>query len=481
MKALNNKFSALLLISILLLFLSSCGAEGTKSSGGSDETETLKGEEVAVLTDAPNVPPPITRKHPTKVIVNLEVIEKEMEMMDGVKYNFWTYGGNVPGKFIRVREGDFVEFHLKNNPSSKLPHNIDLHAVSGQGGGAAATFTAPGHETQFSFTALNSGLYIYHCATAPVGMHIANGMYGLILVEPKEGLPKVDREYYVCQGDFYTKGSYGEAGLQQFNMDKALKEQPDYVVFNGKVGALTGENSLKAKVGETVRLFVGNGGPNLISSFHVIGDIFDNVYIEGGTTINRNVQTTLVPAGGSAITEFKCDVPASLILVDHSIFRTFNKGSLAMLKVEGEVNKNIYSGQQDDRIYQPEGGASQSMPEEVPAPVKVLTKEEKITLGKSIYASNCQACHQADGKGIEKAFPPLTESDYFSEDPSKAIKAVTLGLSGKIKVNGHEFDGVMPRQTLSDAQVASVITYILNAFGNKGGEINPTDVAKYRK
>ncbi|MBP8115973.1 MAG: multicopper oxidase domain-containing protein, partial [Chitinophagaceae bacterium] len=212
----TKQVKLLTLTSIVGLFMWGCSSNSGGTKSASTGVETIKGEEIAILTDAPNVPPPITRKHATKVIVNLEVIEKEMEMMDGVTYNFWTFGGSVPGKFIRVREGDFVEFHLKNNPSSKLPHNIDLHAVSGQGGGAAATFTAPGHETQFSFTALNSGLYIYHCATAPVGMHIANGMYGLILVEPKEGLPKVDKEFYVCQGDFYTKGNYGEAGLQQF-------------------------------------------------------------------------------------------------------------------------------------------------------------------------------------------------------------------------------------------------------------------------
>src|SRR6186997_3267496 len=196
------------------------------------------GEEIAILTEAPNVPPPIRRQHATKVIVNLEVREVVKRMADGVDYLFWTFGGEVPGLFIRVREGDLVEFHLGNHQSSKMPHNIDLHAVTGPGGGAASSFTAPGHKSQFSFKAINPGLYVYHCATAPVGMHVANGMYGLILVEPKTPLPPVDREYYVMQSEFYTKGPYGESGLQPFSMEKALREDADYVVFNGAVGSI---------------------------------------------------------------------------------------------------------------------------------------------------------------------------------------------------------------------------------------------------
>ncbi|MFH1120500.1 MAG: copper-containing nitrite reductase [Bacteroidota bacterium] len=470
--------TAFLLFASVLIF-TGC----SKNSRTSDESniEEIKGEEVAVLTFAPNVPPPITRDYATKVIVNLEVIEKEMEMMDGVKYNFWTFGGQVPGKFIRVREGDRVEFHLKNDPSSKLPHNIDLHAATGPGGGAVSTFTAPGHETQFSFSVLNPGLYIYHCATAPVGMHIANGMYGLILVEPKDGLLKVDKEFYVCQGDFYTKGSYGESGVQPFDMEKALEENPDYVVFNGKVGAMTGDRSLKARVGETVRLFVGNGGPGLTSSFHVIGEIFDNVYPEGGSTLNHNIQTTLIPPGGSAITEFRLDVPGNFIMVDHAIFRAFNKGALGVLQVDGPENKKIFSGQQDDRIYQPEGGAVQTMPSDDAEAVKTLTKAEKLGIGKDLYVSTCQACHQADGKGIENAFPPLVKSDYFASNPEKIIRVISHGLTGPVKVNGKEYNSVMPKQTLSDNQIASVATFVLNNFGNKGGELHASDVAKIRK
>ncbi|HSB61445.1 MAG TPA: multicopper oxidase domain-containing protein, partial [Vicinamibacteria bacterium] len=239
--------------------------------------------EEARLTSAPEVPPPIARRVPAKVLVRLEVREVSLPISDGVEYTFWTFGGQVPGKFIRVRQGDTVEFHLQNHPTSKMPHNIDLHAVTGPGGGATSSFTAPGHQSQFTFKALNPGLYVYHCATAPVGMHVANGMYGLILVEPAAGLAPVDREFYVMQGDFYTVGRYREKGTQPFDMQKAIDEQPTYVLFNGSEGALVGDRALKAKVGDRIRLFVGNGGPNLVSSFHVIGEIFDRVYTEGGT------------------------------------------------------------------------------------------------------------------------------------------------------------------------------------------------------
>ncbi|AAF41975.1 TPA: nitrite reductase, copper-containing [Neisseria meningitidis] len=330
------------------------------SSAAQTAAETPSGELPvidAVTTHAPEVPPAIDRDYPAKVRVKMETVEKTMTMEDGVEYRYWTFDGDVPGRMIRVREGDTVEVEFSNNPSSTVPHNVDFHAATGQGGGAAATFTAPGRTSTFSFKALQPGLYIYHCAVAPVGMHIANGMYGLILVEPKEGLPKVDKEFYIVQGDFYTKGKKGAQGLQPFDMDKAVAEQPEYVVFNGHVGAIAGDNALKAKAGETVRMYVGNGGPNLVSSFHVIGEIFDKVYVEGGKLINENVQSTIVPAGGSAIVEFKVDIPGSYTLVDHSIFRAFNKGALGQLKVEGAENPEIMTQKLSDTAYAGNGAA----------------------------------------------------------------------------------------------------------------------------
>jgi len=438
----------------------------------------------AVLTSPPHVPPPIHRDYPAKVIVELEVVEKEMPISEGVSYTFWTFGGTVPGSFIRVRQGDTVEFHLKNAPDSKMPHNIDLHGVTGPGGGAASSFTAPGHESQFTFKALNQGIYVYHCATAPVGMHIANGMYGLILVEPPEGLSPVDHEYYVMQGDFYTTGKYRQKGLQPFDMEKAIDENPTYVLFNGKEGALTGDNALAAKTDETVRLFVGNGGPNLVSSFHLIGEIFDKVQPEGGTHPQENVQTTLIPAGGAAIVEFRTDVPGSYVLVDHSIFRAFNKGALGILKVDGPEDKSIYSGKEVDSVYL--GDRAEPNLQAVSTAAKAhaagtLTEEEQIAAGKQLFTGTCSVCHQDNGEGLPNVFPPLAKSDYLAADPKRAMTIVTHGLTGKITVNGHEYDSVMPPMAqLTDDEVANILTYVLNSWGNPGGRITKEEVAKAR-
>lgn len=435
--------------------------------------------EKAILTVPPEVPPTITRTSPAKVVVELEVVEKLGKLSDGAEYVFWTYGGTVPGKFIRVREGDTVEFYLQNHPNNKLPHNIDLHAVTGPGGGAASTFTAPGHKSKFTFKAINPGLYIYHCATAPVGMHIANGMYGLIYVQPEKALPKVDREYYIVQGDFYTDKAFGTKGLHNFSMQRGIDEHPTYVLFNGSTTSLTGDNAIKAKVGETVRLFIGNGGPNLTSSFHVIGEIFDKVYQEGGVKVSQEqVQTTVVPPGGSAMVEFKVDTNGTYVIVDHALFRTFNKGSLGMLKVEGEQNKEIYSGKELDEVYLGDEGVATAVKSKG---VEVVEKKAK-TDGKSLFANNCAMCHQANGQGLEGVFPPLAKSDYLSKlanlkDRSDLVSIVVKGKSGKIVVNGKEYNGVMtPVSGLSDEELATVLTFVSNNWGNKAPSFTASEV-----
>lgn len=450
--------------------------------------------EIAVLTEAPHVPPPIARKHAAKVIVNLEVREVVKRLADGVEYSFWTFGGNVPGSFIRVREGDYVEFHLNNHPSSKMPHNIDLHAVTGPGGGAASSFTAPGHSSQFSFTPLNPGLYVYHCATAPVPMHVANGMYGLILVEPKEGYVPVDREYYVMQGEIYTSGRHGEGGLQPFDPAKTEDERPPYVVFNGEVGSLVGDRALQARTGETVRLYFGVGGPNLSSSFHVIGEIFDRVYLEGGAVAQKNVQTTMVPAGGSTIVEFKVEVAGTYVLVDHALSRAFNKGALGMLKVTGAEDRLVYSGKEIDEVYLGDASdagsaATKRMAEliaekaiAIAANPEIATITGKIQMerGKKVFLSSCFACHMANGEGMPGVFPPLAQSDYLKADKDRAIRTVLKGATGPMTVNGKVYNNMMPPQEVTDEQAADVLTYIMNSWGNDYGSVSAEDVKRMR-
>lgn len=457
-----------------MLLMSGCKKEQKDKNSETTEQE-INGEYEATLTHAPYVPESKGYDSPKKVIVRMEVVEKVMRLADGVEYNFWTFGGKVPGEFIRIREGDMVEFYLDNHPSNKLPHNIDLHAVTGPGGGAESSLTAPGHTSQFSFKAINPGLYMYHCATAPVGMHIANGMYGLIYVEPKEGLEPVDKEFYVMQSEFYTKAAeaLGE-GVTQFDMQKAMMEHPDYVVFNGEVGAMMGDKALHVEVGETVRLFVGNAGPGLISSFHVIGEIFDKVYVEGGSLINNNVHTTTIPAGGTAIVEFKCEVPGHLTIVDHAVFRAFNKGAIGQIEVVGEENPEIFTGKQRDLVYMPEGKSIQTIEEEEGIKPVVMPKrsfEERMTIGKSLYETNCAACHQASGQGVPNVFPPLAKSDYLMGREDKGIGIVLRGLTGEIVVNGVTYNGVMPQLLLNNDEVANILTYVRNSWGNDAGEM----------
>ena len=298
-----------------------------------------------IVRDPTEIPAPLTAREPQTVRIDLETVEIEGQLADGTTFTYWTFNGKVPGPFYRVRVGDTIEVHLKNLTNSTMPHSVDFHAVTGPGGGATMTQTAPGEETTFTAKALNPGLYVYHCATPMVAQHIANGMYGLILVEPEEGLPPVDREFYVMQGELYTMEAFGSTGHLTENVQALLNEDPEYLVFNGAVGALTTQKPLKASVGETVRIFFGVGGPNFTSSFHVIGEIFDRVYDQASLTSPAltNIQTTLVPPGGATMVEFGLEVPGNYILVDHALAR-LQRGLAGFLVVDGPENHEIYNG-----------------------------------------------------------------------------------------------------------------------------------------
>ncbi|NLO79551.1 MAG: nitrite reductase, copper-containing [Xanthomonadaceae bacterium] len=300
-----------------------------------------KGMEVA--QDPTAVGEPVGKRGPRTLNVTLETTEVVGQLSDGSTYRYWTFNNKVPGPFIRARVGDTINVTLANATDSKHIHSVDFHAVTGPGGGAEVTQAPPGKAESFTFKALKPGLYVYHCATPMVAQHISNGMYGLILIEPEGGLPPVDREFYVMQGELYTTQPHGTPGEHEFSLERLLDERPTHFAFNGTMNALTKTHAMEAKVGETVRIFFGVGGPNATSSFHVIGEIFDRVYRDGDliTPPSEGVQTVTVGPGSAAMVEFKVDVPGRYILVDHALSR-MEKGLAGFLHVTGPENPDIF-------------------------------------------------------------------------------------------------------------------------------------------
>jgi copper-containing nitrite reductase len=321
-------------------------ADNKTKPNNSDENVSDFPVVTAELTVPPNVPQPISRKYPVHLIVDMSVLIQQMSIDGSYDYEFWTYNGSVPGPFIRARVGDVMEVKLTNKDESGMLHNIDFHAVTGPGGGAAVLTTGPPPFTPVKtamFRLMAPGLFLYHCSVTPVGVHISNGMFGLILVEPEEGLPPVDKEFYVVQSEIYADEPEPGSRLLPLSEERGYRSDPSYVVFNGKVGSLTEERTLQARTNEKIRLFFGNAGPNLVSSFHIIGMIFDKVYREGDliSPPARNLQTTVVPAGGAVIIEFSSPVPGTYTLTDHSIFR-IEKGCVGFLNLTGEPRDDIY-------------------------------------------------------------------------------------------------------------------------------------------
>ncbi|KAL3442663.1 Cupredoxin [Aspergillus insuetus] len=311
--------------------------------------------ETAPLATAPNVPPPITRDFPVLLQVALETTTKLVQLTNSHKYEQWTFNNSVPGPFIRARVGDTLELSLTNRDETGNPHNIDCHAVLGPGGGAALTTVSEGETKTARFKLQCPGLYMYHCAAAPVPVHIANGMYGLIFVQPEiDTLPPVDHEYYVMQSEFYHEpperlDDGKPSPVVEFSYPNALREEPDVVVFNGHEAALTRDSPLKARVDETVRIYFGNAGPNLTSSFHVIGANFKHVYRDADVISPpaQFVQTVVVPPGGATIVDMAMVVPGTYTLVDHAIFR-LEKGAVGYLNVTGSRRPKLYESAEHD-------------------------------------------------------------------------------------------------------------------------------------
>jgi nitrite reductase (NO-forming) len=343
---------------------------GAAASSANQSAVAVAGVSTSAVTPVPpgtqrlphgQIAPPIHRTDPALVKVTLEVQQVIGLVTDGVAYRYWTFGGSVPGPMVRVRQGDTVELTLVNPPGVEATHSINVHAAIGPGGGALQV--APGQQNTFRFQADHPGVWVYHCMTPIVGQHVSNGMFGMVVVEPPEGLPAVDREFYVMQDELYLQGTHGDPGLHELALDRLLAEQPDYVVYNGSVGSLTGENAMTARVGETVRFFFGVAGPNLDSAFHVVGLAWDKVHPEGAEELLSEVQTTLVPPGGATMTELTLRVPGMYMLEDHHITR-LEKGAFADLHVEGPDNPLLFQQNYHDPAPATTGASPFSISEE---------------------------------------------------------------------------------------------------------------------
>lgn len=308
--------------------------------------------ERATVTLAPEVPPPIKRNHPVHLVVDMVATNRKLNVIGNTKYEFWPFGYydyrerknkyGVPGPFIRARVGDVLQINFTNLDESGMAHSVDFHAVCGPGGGSPTNFAEQDETKVGAYLLQRPGLYVYHCAAAPIPVHIHNGMFGLILVEPQGGLPPVDKELYVMQHELYVQKSDDDPKMYEMDYVNSEREIPKHVLFNGREGALV-EKPFVVNQDETVRIYFGNAGPNLVSSFHVIGGIFDKVYREGDVISPpaQSIQTTLVPAGGAVIVDMKMEIPGSYSLVDHSIFR-IDKGAVGMIKVKGKPRPDIY-------------------------------------------------------------------------------------------------------------------------------------------
>ncbi len=292
----------------------------------------------SIARDPTNLPAPIGERPPAVVRITLTARELDgaLDPQSGTTYHYWTFDGTVPGPMVRVRQGDTVEITLRNDAGDLMQHSLDFHAALGPGGGAQYSSVPPGEARTFTFQATTPGLFVYHCGTPVIAQHIANGMYGLMLVEPPGGLPPVSHELYVMQGEVYTTGAMGGAGIQKMSVSRLLDERPNYVVFNGAVGALAEQHALRSAVGDTIRIFFGVAGPNLTASFHIVGEIFSKVYVLGSfdSAPLKNVQTVSVPPGAAAVIEMNTPIPGRFMLMDHAMSRAM-KGSMGYLEVAG--------------------------------------------------------------------------------------------------------------------------------------------------
>ena len=409
--------------------------------------------------------------------IQIDVVDRVIEIAPGVIFNAWTFGGHVPGPVVHARVGDRIRFSMTNRSDETMPgapsfgvpmmHSMDFHAamVSPQD---KYRSIAPGQTISFEFQINYPGVFMYHCGTPMILEHIASGMYGVLIAEPREGYPtKVDREYVVIQSEFYPrpdpKGrTVGGQPLQVLDPDKVRTKASTYTVFNGAYNVMV-DHPLPAKPGERVRLYVLNVGPSNTSSFHVVGTIFDRVWIDGNPDNQfRGMQTVLLPSSGSAIVEFKIPESGKYVMVDHH-FANASQGAIGVIDATG--------------------GTPELTPEPLEhhnIPATASPSDPDALQGQTLFNTRCLACHTI-GKGPAigpdlmgvtarrdehwiKAWLHSPETMLAHDDSAKALLA--------------RFKVPMPNQNLTDQDIEHLIKYFRWAGGNPPAAGRDTSTAR---
>lgn len=453
--------------------LSEEGVAGSNGSWPADQSirpELTPASQVAAANDtenhvsiAPDVPPQIARSDQRTWDVSIESIEGvcPLDPANGTTTEMWGFRVDgqdeitcgSPGPILRGRVGDVVNITLSNLAGNTHPHNIDFHAVTGQGGGAADLTVAPGESATIQVRLLYPGAFMYHCAFGDVPVHIAHGMYGMFIVDPEVPLPQVDHEWAIVQSEWYV-GEPGGDNEAEFDMDALFNEEPRFVTFNGRTDALTGDNSLRMTVGQRARIYFVNEGLNLTSSFHPIGSHWDLVYPEGAThpanRVIRGSQTTLVPAGGGTVVEIDALVPSTVILVDHALVRTFYKGAIGLIEITGEVNPEIF-------------GIPGSAPSPGEGEGEMGGDGASAANGETLFAATCAACHGSDATGIAGLGPSLVGNAFVAGLSDQAL--IEFIMTGRPADHRDNTTGIaMPPKggnpSLTDADLTDLVAFL---------------------
>jgi nitrite reductase (NO-forming) len=405
------------------------------------------------LSGVPDVPP--LDPAPVKTI-QLDVVDRVIDLAPGVRFSAWTFGGRVPGPVVHARVGDRIRFSMTNRSDETIPgglampmmHSMDFHAamVSPQD---KYRSIAPGQTIAFEFQLNYPGVFMYHCGTPMILEHIASGMYGMLVVEPREGYPtRVDRQYAVVQSEFYTK--LDPAGRQVngqplyvLDTQKVRTKESTYTVFNGVYNGMV-DHPLVAKPGDRVRLFVLNVGPSNTSSFHVVGAIFDRVWIDGNPDNQfRGMQTVLLPSAGSAIVEFRVPEKGQYIMVDHH-FANASQGAIGIVDATGSTVE----------------GAAAIEHHNIPA-VAAMPSDPETVNGKLQFESKCLACHtlgQGPRTGPDLKDVARRRSDVWLTHWLASPETMLLTDETAKELRSH-FALPMPNQNLNPEDIRQLIKY----------------------